>query len=897
MKNKFKKNHEIIWGLDFWSLTKISFSLLILIFLSNSLKTSIDSPLFVFFLIIVSIIIAFIIKAAREDEINGYYSAFILHPLKELIYLGQENQLYKPISSLNKISKISNEYLITPEKDLIAVIKIVEGFCINRASKSDIDCIFAEWRNILSEMHKNNILDSYFFTSSCQESIQYFIDINNYQFPHLHTNPNSDININFASNMHQDWYKELSEHKIFMPDPQIYLIIKQKNPLKYKAPIAYRINTLLNKEIEIDEVNQEEQNKLIKQKIASIKSFLERLKIKSEIIQEEDLQRFRQKYLLSEQNNSYIKDHGKFLENNFLDYKYSKTYRLTDIPEKQNFWIKEFYKRLKTRAHISIHIETRNSQEDRFKAHAKFKYLSKSKFKNIDDSEIYKKAFVNLSKTPYSFDFSLLITIFANDIKELIEFDREIKKPFEDIEISSLDRMQIKNFTTALATANNLLNDKEKIFCHIDSLSPSFPLIDKQLGTGSGPLLGRALEDERPIFFDEYNRDHFHNRGINFIGDSGSGKTVAAKLNIKRRLSDSQKSFYIIDNTDDGWEFFVNYYSGQKIDIDTSTSSENKLFSPLFFCQDSNINEQVDKCLELFKLLQSGNQVLDYDEKVFFSESLKELYRRNNAVDLSDLLLHIRNKGSSQELIIDKWSKIFYPYCKITNGIYSGLLDNKESQINNRLTLFTFSKINSNRDYHNASMFLITDFISSQVTKQSQTTLIIDEAWKLLKNNKNQAGAELICHLARAGRGLDLGLWTISQKPSDIPAEIHSSASATLCFQLKERQDRQDMIQYANLNTQEEEFINSIHLTRSGNAFLKTTKDSGLIRLELDPVEHILTSSVREFSNLRKKIFQKNLETTNCRTQSALNTVQELLKETLKTEVDHPMFRNGFRKI
>ena len=75
-----------------------------------------------------------------------------------------------------------------------------------------------------------------------------------------------------------------------------------------------------------------------------------------------------------------------------------------------------------------------------------------------------------------------------------------------------------------------------------------------------------------------------------------------------------------MDNTEDGWEFFVDYYSGQKIDIDTSTSPENMLFSPLFWSQDININDQVDKCLELFKLLKNISSPLDYDEKIFLGE-------------------------------------------------------------------------------------------------------------------------------------------------------------------------------------------------------------------------------------------------------------------------------------
>jgi len=874
---KFKKNYEILWGLDFQSLAKIFLSFITLMFLAINLKSSIDSPLFIFLLIIFSIITAFIIKSARGDEISGYYSAFILHPLQELVYSGQANQLYKGISELNNISELCSEYLKTPEDDLVSIIKISQGFCLNRASKLDIESLLEEWKNLLSEMHKNNILDSYFFTSSTKESLQVFIDINNYKYPDFSPEYNNNTNIDYALKAHGDWYSKLAGKNNFIPETQAYLIIKQKNPLKYKAPLNWKLGKLLKKPLDLDEINLEEQSKLLKQKIGSIISFCESFKLKASWLQDHELTTFKDKYLLKTSSESWIQDHGKFIENNFKEYKYSKTYRFTDIPSTKEFWIKNIYKRFKTQASISIHIETRNAQQDRFKALSRLKNSTCNKHLTGSELEANKKIYANLSRQPYSFDFSFLITISAPTIKELIEFDRELKKPFMDISISELDRQQIKNFASCLASGTNLLKDKEKVFADLEDLKSSFPLIDKKLGTSSGPLLGKALDDDKPIFFDEYDREHFYNRGINFIGDSGSGKTVSAKLNVKRRLSDPNKSFYIVDNTEDGWEFFVDYYSGQKIDIDSSTSSENSLFSPLFWGQDININDQVDKCLELFKLLKNNNVPLDYDEKIFLGESLKELYRKNRIIDLSDLLIYLRNKGSTQEILIDKWSKIFYPYCKVSNGIYSGLLDNKNSQINNRLTLFTFSKIHTRRDYHNASMFLISDFISREVQQKSQNTLIIDEAWKLLKDQQNPAGSQLICHLARAGRGLDLGLWTISQKPSDIPPEIHSSASSTLCFQLKQQQDRMDMVKYANLNPQEESFLNSIHLTRAGNAFLKTTIDSGLIRLELDPVEQILTSSVREFSNIRKKLFQKNLELGNSRSESALKTVQELL--------------------
>jgi hypothetical protein len=879
MKNaNFKKNNEILLGLDFGSLVKISVCFIILIFLAINLNTAIDSPLFIFLLILTSVISAFVIKSSRGDEIAGFYMAYILHPLQEMIYHSTPNTLYKSLQELNNITEVKQDHLVTKQKDLVGVIKINKGFCYNRADPIEIETILQEWKNLLIELHKTNILDSYFFTSSQQEGLHFFMDINNYQYPHQKIYPLNQANLLLAEKHHQDWYSAKSMNHKFIPEINYFILLKEKNPLKHQTPLKYKLAQFLKKELIPNELEQIDQKKIFEQKLDSLIGFCEGSKISGTQIKNDELKAFSDKYLIKSGDDKYLQDHGKFLENNFQEYRFSKTYRFTGIPSAQDFWLKELIKKINSKTQISFFIETRNTLNDRYRALSKLKNYQRTKSFKSDEIDATKKIFLNLSQKPYSYDFSFLITIFSNDLSELKKLDREFKKPFCDVNISGLERMQIKNFISNQASFNNILDDKEKIFTDLDSITPSFPLLDKQLGTTQGPLLGLSLDDERPIFFDEYNRNQFHNRAINYIGDSGSGKTVAAKLNIMRRLADPEKSFFIIDNTEDGWEFFINYYSGQKIDIDSSTSLLNSLFSPLVFSQNIDINDQIDKCLELFKLLQNNGEKLDFEEKIFLGESLKELYRRKKEIDLSDYLLFLRNKGCAQENLLNKWSKIFYPYCKISNGIYSGLLDNKNSQIKNRLTLFTFSKINSNKDYHNASIFLISDFITNALKNTSKNTLVIDEAWKLLKNNKNPMGSELICHLARAGRGLDLGLWTISQKPSDIPPEIHSSASSTLCFQLKERQDRDDLVKFANLNTNEEKFLSSIHLTKSGNAFLKTTIDSGLIRLELDPLEKILTCSVREFSNLRKSIYEKNLALTNCTSTSALKTVEEILQ-------------------
>ena len=218
------------------------------------------------------------------------------------------------------------------------------------------------------------------------------------------------------------------------------------------------------------------------------------------------------------------------------------------------------------------------------------------------------------------------------------------------------------------------------------------------------------------------------------------------------------------------------------------------------------------------------------------------------------------------------------PYC--AGGIYSKLMDGRESYLDDekQLRLFTFSKLNQDANFLPVSLFLLTNFIEHKVSIEKQTgiTLVVDEAWKIFTGKHSERGKDLLTHLARAGRGLDLGLWTISQKPADIPREIHSSASVSLCFQLKEARDRAEMAAAANLNTSEQELLESALIYESGNALLKTTRASGLIKMILDPYETVLCNSTRDFVRERDTLFLRHCNSSGFEAAS-LKTVKELV--------------------
>lgn len=888
----FKKSHGIIWGLDPKSLVKIIISYLILISTGLYLKLSPAHPLFIFLAILATIVTAFIIKVSREDEIRGFYSSLVFHPLKDLIYTeASTSEPYSSIKKLFPIKAIDQDTIINHRQDRINIIKLKHGFCFNRASQEETTRIINEWQNLLIEMHKINSLDSYFFINQqVGQALQIFINASPYQYPEAFISNSSELNLTQASKIHQAWYENFTQSQKFTPALEFYIIVKETNPNISNKPLKALVNKLcpvLFQDINlIKETDLDEQIKMLKQKSSNILDFCSGINLEANILDHDELRRFVVTWLQNESigPDSYLQDRGKFLENNHSRYALSKTYRLQELPEKSknSFWLWDLILRLQCQTSISIMLETRNPQADRRKAESNIKYsLRKPLETGLKRIEENKNIYSELSDNPYSFDLSIHITVYCQSLRQLEKIDQQIKKPLNSARVSGLDRMQISNYYSSLPFCTSSLRDADKIFTTLEPLKSSFALIDTRLGTKTGPLLGIAQSDNKPVYLDEYNRDYFHNRAINFIGDSGSGKTVAAKLAIKRRIHDPARSFFVIDNTEDGWEFFTNYFGGHKIDIDQSTNSKSEaLFAPLTLASGIDINDHLDKCFDLFALLQNSDTKLSYDERNFWTTTLQEFYRPTHQRSLSDLILFLESYPQSQ--ISEKWLKIFTPYSRIKNGVYAGLLDSDICKISGQLVLFTFSKIKTNSLYQDASIYLISDFLASTIKQQAKTTLVIDEAWKIFKNSKNNSGKELLCHLARAGRGLDLGLWTISQKPSDLPSEIHSSASASLCFQLKEKQDRLDMIRFASLNDREEELINSIHLSRSGNAFFKTTIDSGIVHMSLDPLEEILCNSVREFSNTRKDLYRQYLDLHHDPQTAALMTATNLLNHVTK---------------
>lgn len=885
----FKRKEEIFCGLSLIPSLQIALSSTLFFSIAVGLKLNPSSPLFLLLAVSLMIFTAFIIKAARGEEVRGFYSSILLFPFKDHIWSSQPNNYYPNIESLKQSPQIYKDYIQNKDGDLLSIIKLENVISRNILSNAKQKELLKTWGISLSQLNKISSLSSSQEDSFSNNLLQVFIEINKYQV-------NEHLNSRQIDQLDLEWLSNEFDIRQFIPDLSFYIILKhQITPNKVNKWIK-RLRKILGRTN--PNYNQENELELLNNKTQVLIESLQQINITATILSEKDLERFTAKW--SENGKSFIYDFNKYLQHNLtLDTNsnqiisstnsyFTKTYRIKTNPNNGdlNFWLEEILVKLNLEGFISIYIEPRDAIKDRRKIEYKLSWT-----KNIYLIEEYKNLVSYLLKHPQSFDLSILITLKSNKLLNLQNAETKIRHLIKDAQLASLNRQQIENWISSLPFGNNLVKPEDKLFASLDFIEASFPLLEKELGSPNGYLFGVNLENQKPVFINEYDSSIFHNRGINYIGDSGSGKTVAAKLAVKRRFEE-QNHFYIIDSTDDGWKFFVEYLGGEIVYLDKALPN-GSIFNPLAIPPTASkelIQQQIQEIIKIFSFIE--DRKLSTNDKFFLQEHLNKIYSKNQNLCLSDFYNYLCKESSIEAI---SWAQKIAPFCYSAKGIYSFLADSTKESFNSKskLILFTFSKPNHDDEFLGLGIYLINLFIIKKIflEKQSKSTLIIDEAWKIFTNN-NSSSKNLLTYFARAGRGLDLGLWTISQKPGDLPREIHSSASLSLCFQLKESKDREEIVNLSNLSELEKELLTHPEMSRSGTCLIKNTKNSGISRIKLDPIESILCSSTRDLVNQRNKLFDFYCnEITHRKLELTESEIRKLAAQnTINTIINHGSF-------
>lgn len=878
----FHKKQELFLGLSFFSLLKVAAGTLLLLFLCFKLGLTLNHPLFLLAAIFWMLVIALIIRADSGEEVKGFYSSILLHPFAEHVYPNYPYKYlkHKSLLELIGVSQIADDHIKMQSGDLVSIIKIDKAkdwLCLDEDQKNKVA---ESWLNYLRQLENLELIESYSSSQLKRNQLQIFIEIRA-------TKPKiQKYQTESEAKEQQRWLKDLQQ-KSFIPEYQFYLLVKQKNPEKQKAKYLRFFAELRNKIFKQEPrlVGEEELAQLREKQKLSI-SYLESLGIHCELVKNKDLEDFYEKHIFSKQTKKHkLEDHGNYLF--YRDY-YSKTFRLKQSPEAGDLslWLGNLLSKINSHAELSIELESRDAQKDRRKLENRLKLMQELKHNKKTSSLEVQKEFQSICKDllekKQSFDISIVLTIKSKSLDELKKKQLEIKKELSQYHFDELKRQQVKNWLTALPLASNRLCPEERLYSSYSFAGASFPFLENNLGTEEGALLGLSVQDGKLVYLDEYQKDKFHNRHLNFIGDSGSGKSVAAKLAVKRRLANGG-SFSIIDCSVDGWKFFIDYYDGKVIEIDSSSKEEAfAYFNPLRYggSTDSELfNQHIERLLKLLNIIKERESKLSLKEELFFTEKLRELYQTVSQPRLSDLYRLLQKSACE---ISNNWLNYLAPFCNASQGIYASLMDGTKAVVDEqeKLTLFSLAKIENDSNLLPVVLYLVADHLSYRLIhkKESKITLIVDEAWKVFSGEKSQKAKDLLTYFARAGRAMDLGLWTISQKPGDIPREVHSSASISLCFQLKEERDKQEIASLCSFSAAEAKLLYAYNFHQAGTCFIKTTQSSGLIRVLVDPLEEALCNSSKNFVEKREALQNKYAKNLN-QSQAAQLAVEELVRQ------------------
>ena len=443
------------------------------------------------------------------------------------------------------------------------------------------------------------------------------------------------------------------------------------------------------------------------------------------------------------------------------------------------------------------------------------------------------------------FDFQMHVMITADSKDEL-----DAKK------------LQVKNFLTSLnMRAIPMMFEIEKV---LKSMLPIFPKQDVERRIGI-PMPAPTISAMYPFVFDSIkdpglstllgidfsggvilfnqflyqirNEPNRNNANLIILGTSGSGKSTAAKLQLRNHI---RNGYQIVCIDPEGeLEQMTKTMGGSFVDLGRGGSYG--MVNPLEIVVDSDEEDSADEGGNnvLTRSLQSLKAFMKYYHKdieedvlLMFSEIVQETYKRFGIDEhtnlrnftseqypiFQDVYETIRGKllsmpeATREKDCLERLELKVRPFVGELKYYFNG-----HTTIKNDSDFIVFNikeLMNSEASIRNALFFNILKFAWSLCLDRSKNTvMMVDEAHILLQGN-NELGAEYLAQMQRRARKYNTGTIIITQQPTDFADDrvimhgkaIFDNAAYYLVMGLK-KQAVEDLAKLIDLNESEKESI------------------------------------------------------------------------------------------
>lgn len=449
------------------------------------------------------------------------------------------------------------------------------------------------------------------------------------------------------------------------------------------------------------------------------------------------------------------------------------------------------------------------------------------------------------------FQFSLYITLVADNLKELGEASKRLKTLLASILIMAKPAtLQMEEgFKSTIPLSQDLLYLNRNM--DTTSLASTFPFTSATLTQQSGVMYGINELNGSLIIFDRYSLE---NGNEVVFGKSGAGKSYLIKLEMMRQFMLGTE--VIVIDPEGEYGSTTKALGGEYLEFTPASPIKLNPFD-LSGRYEEGQNELGLKILSLHALLRIVLGEIDAQHDAILDRALVETYKLRGITtdpatqtkqpplmeDLYKVLL-----GMEEEVSRDLALRLE----KFIKGSMAGIFNQQSNfDISNPLTVFCTKGLED--QLRPVAMQIILDFVWTKVRKDlKKRLLVLDEAWYLMQYPDS---ASFVHGIAKRARKYYLALTTATQDVQDFLSTDYGKAilsNSSIQMLLKQSPTEIDLIsQVFYLSDQEKQLLLSANV---GEGLFFAGQSHVAMRVVAAPFEHeLITSNPEEVLKQQEK--------------------------------------------
>ena len=446
------------------------------------------------------------------------------------------------------------------------------------------------------------------------------------------------------------------------------------------------------------------------------------------------------------------------------------------------------------------------------------------------------------------FQFSLYVTLYANNLEELDELTAEIESIFGGklIYTKKVLYQSEQGFKSTMPMAYDELMVSFNM--NTSPAASSFPFISSELTSDEGILYGINRHNNSLILF---NRFSLQNANFVVFATSGAGKSYTIKLEVLRSLM--LGTDIIIIDPEREYYHLAEAVNGTYVDI--SLASKNKInpFDLPRSIGDASAEDIIRSAVITLKgLLRIMLGKLTIEEDTILDRALLETYAAKDITPEADLAKVEAPVMQDLQNILEGMEgakNIALRLKKYTSGTFAGLF-NQPTNVDMKNQLVIFSVRDLEDELRPIAIYSIVNYIWNVVrSEMKKRILVIDEAWWLMTQEDS---AKFIYALVKRCRKYYLGVTTITQDVNDFLNNPYGKAIVTnsaLQMLLKQSPAAVDNIQKTFMLTEGEKYL-LLECGVGEGIFFAGTKHAAIKVVASYSEDQLITSDPRQLLEL-----------------------------------------------